>query len=311
MSKMKNLHMLGEHYEGKSFFLIKSSVNRLIDGMFLFKKRKGEVVAGATTFFTLLSFGPAMLLLITILGLYLGDSELAQKYLINGIKLSFPQIDPWILNNLKDLLEGQLDASGGLSIFQFILLVIGCMGISTSFVFGINIMSKIDPDGGLLGDDIKSALTGFCVSLFLIFLILIVQKQIILDFLSQFLNDQSITVFLIQTNLLPSMLSLIFFTCFYKFATKNIILWRDSFFGALTFVSCFLLGKSSYWLYLKFFKEDLISDYGHFYNFMIALIWIYFLMCSFYYGASVSYCSEKKVSHKKHKSKKNKKRGSK
>jgi membrane protein len=295
MGKIKNLHMLGEHYEGQSFFLIKSIFNRLIDGLFLFKKRKGEVVAGATTFFTLLSFGPAMLLLISVLGFYLVDNDLAKLYLLKGIKLSFPTIDPWIYNNIKDLLENQLNKSSGFSLFQIILLVLGCMGISTSIVFGINTMSKIDPDGGLIGDDLRSIVTGFCVSFFLIFLILLVQKNIILDILSQFLTDKSIIVFTIQTNTLPCLLSLLFFTCFYRYSTKIYTKWIDSFYGALTFVSCFLVGKSSYWLYLNYFKQDFVNDYGHFYRFMIALIWVYFLLCAFYYGAAVAYVADKKL----------------
>lgn len=291
MEKKKiNMRQMSEAAEARGFKMMKSCVDRLVSGIFIFKKRKGEVVAGAATFFTLLSFGPFILLLISIIGLIIDDHSLAKSYVLNGIHASIPKVDPWIMNNLENLIESQLES--GFSVLQIVFLTFTCMGISTSLVFGINTISKVDPDGGLIGDDVKSLLAGVFIGFFLMVLIILFQGEFIRDFLSAGKNYLGFVIPFIDSGVLASFMSLIFFTFYYKLTSSIKVSIKDCFFGSLTFIGCFFIGRSGYWLYLKYFKADLVSDYGHFYNFMIGLIWVYFLMCAFFYGASVAYVNK-------------------
>ncbi|MEI8346928.1 MAG: hypothetical protein WCG27_05650 [Pseudomonadota bacterium] len=57
---------LREKVEVHLYELFISWLNRLIRGFYIFKKRRGELIAGAITFYVLLSFGPLLLLLIAI-----------------------------------------------------------------------------------------------------------------------------------------------------------------------------------------------------------------------------------------------------
>jgi membrane protein len=273
------------------FELVKRFVLRFVSAIFLFKKRKGEVLAGATTFFTILSFGPALLVLISAIGAYIGDNDIAKHHVVETIFLSFPKIDPEILKSIKLLVEGQI--SDTIKPYQMMIWFATCLGISTSFVFGINILSKVDPDGGLFNDDIRSVIFGIFLTLFFFLIFMVLEKQFILTVVETFLTDNKTAVTAIEILLWP--LSIITFGLFYKYSAQIEVRMKDALLGGFVFTLCFLIGKSGYWVYLKYFKEELQHDYGNFYNFMVAMIWIYFIICSFYIGASFTYVSKVKV----------------
>ena len=54
-------------------------------------------------------------------------------------------------------------------------------------------------------------------------------------------------------------------------------------------MSLFFVGKTFYWVYLKHFQTEMIKNFGDFYTIVEAVVWIYFLACSFFYSASVTY----------------------
>lgn len=293
MKSVAKLNQFGEQIENQSVEFMRTTTLRLFNGLVLFKKRKGEVVAGASTFFTILSFGPLVLLLISLLGYLFHDNSMARDFVMNGIHLSFPKVDPWILRNIEGLVEAQLGPKGS-NFVQVLFLAVTCMGVSTTFVFGINTISKVDPDGGLFRDDVKSALVGFCVAIFLVLLLILSQRQILVEYIVEagFGNGPFTTI--IESNVFASFVTLIFFTFFYKLSASIDVKYTDAFFGAATFMLCFLIGKSFYWIYLTYFKDDLVAEHGHFYNFIVILLWVYYLMCSLFYGASVAYVGKKK-----------------
>ncbi|EQC51906.1 YhjD/YihY/BrkB family envelope integrity protein [Bacteriovorax sp. DB6_IX] len=167
MKALKKIKANPDGVEIAFFEIVKNFLLRLISAMFLFKKRKGEVIAGATTFFTVLSFGPAVLLMISVIGIYVGDNDVAKDHVIATIFESFPKIDPWILKSLKVLIEEQI-TDHAVKPYQLGLWFFTCLGISTSFVFGINTLSKVDPDGGFFQDDFRSLLFGVFMALFFI-----------------------------------------------------------------------------------------------------------------------------------------------
>lgn len=292
MSIVKKIKMNPEKLEQVFFDIVKNFFTRFISALFLFKKRKGEVLAGATTFFTVLSFGPAMLLLISVIGAYIGDNDVAKNHVMETLFASFPKVDPWILKSLKLLVEEQI-SSHSIKPYQVGLWFFTCLGISTSFVFGINILSKVDPDGGFFQDDIRSLFFGVLMALFFLIVFMMFEKQFVLTLVETFLTDSETILSIIEVLVWP--FSIIFFGLFYKFSAQIKVSTKDAMLGGFVFTCCFLLGKSSYWIYLKYFKDDLYADYGNFYNFMVGMIWIYFLVCSFYFGASFTYVSKVKV----------------
>lgn len=271
---------------------IKNFITRFVSAIFLFKKRKGEVVAGATTFFTILSFGPALLLMISIIGYYVGDNQVAKEHVIDTMFASFPKIDSSILKSVKLLVEDQIN-DNSVKLYQIGLWFFACLGISTSFVFGLNTISKVDIDGGFFKDDFKSFLLGGVMALFFLVIFMMFEKKFILSLVEYFLTDGKTMSLIIEVLVWP--VAILFFGLFYKYSSQVEVSFKDSMLGGLVFAILFFLGKSSYWIYLKYFKDDLYKDYGNFYNFMVVMIWVYFIVCSFYIGASFTYVSKVKV----------------
>ncbi len=270
----------------------KAFVMRFIAAIFLFKKRKGEVVAGATTFFTILSFGPAVLILISIIGAYLNDNDVAKNHIISMIFSNFPQVDSSILKGIKGIVEEQL-RSQSIDFHQLALWFFACLGISTSFIFGINTLSKVDIDGGMIQDDLKSAVFGIVLALFFLSVSFIMEKEIIVGLLSNITSYATGLYQFIELCLIP--FTIITFALVYKLSTQIKVTYKDALCGAAVFVLCFFVGKSTYWVYLRYFQEDLMNDYGSFYNLLVAMIWVYYIICSFYLGACYTYVPNVKL----------------
>jgi membrane protein len=66
----------------------------------------------------------------------------------------------------------------------------------------------------------------------------------------------------------------------------------DAILGAGVFVFLFMAGRSFYWVYLHYAEKDLAKSYGNFYTLIVAILWIYYLICSFFFSASVAYANQ-------------------
>lgn len=290
----QSIHKLGEGLEHQTHKFVRRFVNRLLDGLFLFKKRKGEMVAGSATFYCLLSFGPVLLLLIGLTGYFIGDQIESKAYVLQMVESNFPGLAPWIVESISKIIDGQLSNPG----FNFVntgLLIYACLGVISSMMFGLNTIAKKESRGGFLLEDMKSMGVGLVVSSFIFSIMALSNKAFMMKWLktdSEAMN--SVSEFVVGGNFLPALLSLFFFTAFYKLAAPIAVRWRDSLTGASAFVGCFIAGKSFYWIYLLYSKEAMTQSYGNFYTLIIAVIWVYFLNCSFFYGAAVSYLKYQK-----------------
>ncbi len=292
--KKPTIHKLGEGFEQRTHKFIRRVTNRLLDGLFLFKKRKGEMVAGSATFYCLLSFCPVLLLLISLTGYFIGGPVESKAYVLSMVENNFPGLAPWIIESVSKIIDGQLTNPG----FNFVntgLLLYACLGIISSMMFGLNTIAKKESRGGFLVEDLRSMGVGVVVSSFIFSIMALSNKTFMMGLLktdSETMN--SVTEFVVGGNFLPALLSLGFFTAFYKLAAPVSVRWRDSLTGATAFVGCFMAGKSFYWIYLLYSKEAMTQSYGNFYTLIIAVLWVYFLNCSFFYGAAVSYLKYQK-----------------
>jgi membrane protein len=95
--------------------------------------------------------------------------------------------------------------------------------------------------------------------------------------------------FLLKFNIVQGIISLIFFTLFYKLITPVKVRLADAILGAFSFVFLFIAGKTFYWIYLHYAKMELVEKFGNFYTLIVAVLWIYYLVSSFFIGASISH----------------------
>ena len=286
----------GNSAEVRSFVAVKRMVNRLLDGFFHFKKRKGEVVAGSATFYSLISFGPILLWMISLAGLFYTNNEDARDFVLGVVKNNVPNLAPWILDSIKKIVTTQLEGGAGFSFINFLVLLYSSLGLVTSLYFGINTIAKSESKGGFFIEDIRSMGMGLSVAFFMGGFMMLSHRPFMINWMTgehQALND--VAMFFIDYNIIPAVFSLGFFTFYYQWSTPVDITPKESFYGAATFVACFAVGKSFYWIYHLYTKDSLNQAYGNFYTLVVAVLWVYFLMCAFFYGASVACVREHEI----------------
>tara|TARA_R110002072_G_scaffold276051_1_gene437285 strand:+ start:10827 stop:11810 length:984 start_codon:yes stop_codon:yes gene_type:complete len=277
------------HYESSSFKIMAKLGHRLIHGFFYFKKRKGEILAGSATFFSILSFCPIILLFISMTGYVTNDFEMAKTHVLEVVNSSFPNLAPWIMDSISKIVEGQLKGISGTNIVNVFLLFYATLGVVSSLMFGLHHTSKTEQKGGFIFEDMKSLGVGLMFTSFIFSLLVISNKNLFYALTKMSESSMVYMDFLYKGGMLPAILSLVFFTFFFKVGTTRKISISDAFYGSLTFVSCFVMGKSFHWIYMTMAKSSLTQTYGNFETIIIAVLWVYYLMCSFYFGASVAY----------------------
>jgi membrane protein len=290
-----------ENFENHSHKMLVKLAIRLITGFLHFRKRKGEILAGSTTFFGILSFGPVLLLMISMVG-WSGMSDVqAKDYVLDAIEHNFPTVASSVLKSIEDIITARLKTGFADDFLNLFFLLYSSMGIISSIMFGMHSIAQQEIRGGFLVEDLRSMLVGIFGSLFIFSLLFygyygpILAKKMVGPG-----SLEELARYMLTSNTVPIALSLTFFTFFYQFASTNIVRLKDSFLGAITFVACFSLGKSFYWLYLQLSQETLTQSYGSFYTMFVAVFWVYYLMCSFFYGASVAFCySQEEVERQK------------
>ncbi len=277
----ENILDTGERYEARGYELLIKLFSRLIRGLFTFKTRKGEILAASATFFLLISFCPLLLLLITIYAKCIGDVDLAHQHVMATLKNSIPHMAPWIMRSIEKILSNQL-SNNNINWINLAIIAYACLGFSSSIIYGINSLSGTKSKGGFIVEELKSIMGGVLIGSFMLGL-MVLNSYGVHNLQNSFMQG------LLQYNILQSALSLIFFSLFYKYMTPIPIRGLDAILGATCFVALFLLGKSFYWIYLHYFQTDLANNFGNFYTLVIVFIWIYYLICSFYFAAGVVY----------------------
>ncbi|EQC52214.1 YihY/virulence factor BrkB family protein [Bacteriovorax sp. DB6_IX] len=288
------LEKLGHAYESYSYRTTENVVARLLHGFFFFKKSKAEILAGATTFFALLSFCPTMMLMISLLGYISGDVISSKAVVLDTIKDNVPHLAPWIYKSISNILDEQLKTGATVNLVNIFFLGYSLIGLVSAFMYGIRTIAQKKTKGGFIVDDISSFLIGSTVTVFMTFLLMATNKTLLK--MTLFAKGSPIPQELLPIfnySILPVVASLGFFTVFYKLTASRPIRLKDAFTGASAFVSCFLLGKSFHWIYLKLTKADMAVSYGNFYTLAVTILWVYFVVCSFFYGASVANVEKK------------------
>ena len=278
----------GEKKEIDLYEKFEKYIKQLFRGVYIFKVRKGDVVSASVTFFALIGFFPMIFILVSIYAKLIGDTNQAYEHIINGIKVSVPHLAPWILKSIQTILSGYLANSGTYNFLNIILLALVWLEFSKSLMFGFNVLSKNEKTGGLI-EDLRSLAGGVCIFFYIMLIMFLISNpQFIINYIGQYIFSDLIKVML-KFNIIQSIISLIFFSLFYKWITPVKIRLADAILGATSFVAMFVIGKTFYWVYLHYAKADLVQKFGNFYTLIVAVIWIYYLVSSFYLGISISH----------------------
>lgn len=278
-----------ERYENAYYEFLRQSIDRLVQGFFIFKMRKGELLAGASTFFVLLTLSPLLLLVITMYGKLVGNVDQAYSYVMIAIKDGMPELAPWIYQSIQKIIKAQL-SKDSLNTVNIVLLLYTGAGLSSTLVFGMNNIADTQGRGGWIVETFKSIISATFMTLVIVTSLLFTfQSQDIVNTFDSVPMLGSIVKYSTDGGIFQMFMFMCLLTGYYMFMTDKKIRLSDGVFGAITTIACITAAKSFYWVYIHYMKTELVQSFGNFYTLIVAVLYIYFMICSFFYGAATAY----------------------
>ena len=285
----------------------KEGVANLYRGMILFYNKKGTTLASSSSFYALITIVPFALLMVRGIGYFLGNLDRTQKYIFLIGSQFFPEIAPDLLMKLQHLIKGPLFTGTNFTLLNFLFLALTTITFLNSIWMGIFFITD---DKSILS--LWRILKGFVIigmTLLMLALVFILPPVII--FVIKFMQTNLVTQFCwdnfdflrsslkyvlkinlkksywLNSNILHISLLIIYFTSLYRWLFSWKIQFHEAFVAALSFSLFVFLGKSIFWIYIYYVRSSLIMNYGDLYTTVLGVIWIFYLMCFFFYGACV------------------------
>ncbi len=273
----------------------------------LFYQKKGTMLASSASFYALLSVVPFTLLLVRGIGYFLGSLDKTQKYLFIIGSTFFPEIAPELLIKLQLLIKGPLFAGTKFNLLNFFFLAISTLSFLNSIWMGIFFIT--DDKNTLSWWRILKGFVIILITLLMVGMIFIMPPIII--YIIKFLQSNVLTQFIwdnfdflrpalqyilkinlkksywLNSNLLHITILLAYFTVLYRWLFSWKIKFSEAFLASLSFSLSIFLGKSLFWIYIYYVRTSLMRNYGDLYTSVIGVIWLFLLMCFFFYGACV------------------------
>ena len=286
---------------------LKDSLANLYRGAILFYRKKGTTLASSSSFYALISCVPFVLLLVRGIGYFLGNLDRTQKYLFIIGSQFFPDIAPQLLMKVQELIKGPLFAGTNFTILNFFVLIVSAITFLNSIWMGIFFITE---DKSILS--LWRILKGFVIiAMTLLMLGMIFLLPPIIIFLIKFLQSNYLTRFIydnfdllrplisyllkinlkksywLHSNTLHISVLILYFTILYRWLFSWKIHMREAFVAAMAFTFSVFIGKSLFWVYIYYVRTGLMSNYGDLYTSVMGVIWLFYLMCFFFYGACV------------------------
>jgi membrane protein len=286
---------------------IKESIANLYRGMILFYKKKGTTLASSSSFFLLITIVPFALLMVRGIGYFLGNLDRTQKYIFLIGSRFFPQVAPDLLMKLQHLIKGPLFTGTNFTLLNFIFLAVTIITFLNSIWVGIFFITddkSVLSLWRILKGFVIIAMTLLMLSLVfilppvIIFIIKFMQSNVVIKFFWD--NFDSLRPYIkyilkinlrksywLNSNILHISILIVYFTYLYRWLFSWKIHLHEAFVAALSFSLSVFLGKSIFWIYIYYVRSSLIRNYGDLYTSVVGVIWIFYLMCFFFYGACV------------------------
>lgn len=294
-------------------FVIVSTKN-LYRAAHLFHQKHGITLAASASFFAIITSVPFFLLTIRGIGYFLGSLTQTQKYLFMLGQRFFPEVAPQLLLQVQTLIKGPLFADHQFTILNFLILIISTITFLNSIWMGIYFITE---DKSILS--FWKILKGFVIiGITLLMLGMIFVLPPIVIYIIKFIQTNRVTEFFydsiditrplityiktinlrksywLNSNFLHISVVLIYFTVLYRWLFSWKITLKEAFVASLVFSASVFIGKYVFWIYIYYVRDGMIKNYGDFYTSILGLIWLFYLMCFFFYGACVCQVYNKK-----------------
>lgn len=261
---------------------------KILKGTFVgFSDDKGLKLSASLSYYTVFSLGPLLLLLISLVGFFLGEEAIRGQLFseINGMvgNKAALQIQE-IIQNLE--LSGKTTSA---VIIGAITLIVGATSVFGEIQDSINSIWRVKakPKRGwlkLLKDRLLSS--SLIIGLgFLLIVSLVINGalQALNDILQGYFPDVTVILFKILNIIISFAVITVLFGVIFKVLPDVKIHWKDVRTGAFFTACLFMLGRFLIGLYIE--KTGTESTYGAAGSLIVILVWVYYTAAIMYLGA--------------------------
>ena len=271
----------------KKYITFKGIFKIIKDSFSGFADDKIIKLSGSLAYSTVFSFGPLLIMIISLCGLFFGREAIeGQVYhqLVSFVGDDTAKQLQQIIKNAS--LSGKSTTA---AIVGGVTLLIGATAIFSEIQDSINQIwgIKPKPKKGWL-QFIKNRVLSFSIIIGLGFLLLVsLGVNTVLDAFNQKLQHMfphvAVVIFYVMNMLITLVVISLIFAVIFKVLPDADIRWRDVKTGAVATAILFMLGKAAISFYIS--KSNVGSTYGAAGALVILLLWVYYSSIILYFGA--------------------------
>lgn len=254
-------------------------------------------LAAGTAFYTIFSLPALLIIILNIGGTFYSESEVKSELLVQVEDLAGPDSRETLEEILKNF---SLEDQGVIP--NFVAIFILAFSATTVFVSLQNAINHIwhikpKPEKGVLKFIINRLLSFSLVAsigfILIISLILDAALVVINQYIKEYLVDFNLNTVAIVHYAITQAVLVVIFALMYKILPDARVRWRDTWMGAIVTMLLFALGKYLIGLYMG--NSDIGSAYGAAGSLAILLVWVYYSVVIFLFGAQITYYIAEKV----------------
>ena len=288
------LKKIKERFEA---FLEIKYVKIIADSIQDFSSNQSMSFAAGTAFYTIFSL-PAFLIIILNIGASLySKTEIRNEIFAQVSNIAGADAQKTLENIIENFaINSDSTLAAGIAI---LILIFSATTVFASLQNGINHIWHIkpQPEKGWLKFAINRLLS-FSVVLsigFVLIVSLVLDAVVSYAFgkLDEILVDVNLRLISIGELIISQLVLIVIFALMYKILPDARVRWKDTWAGALITALLFVIGKFLIGIYMG--TNDLSSTYGAAGSLVILLIWIYYSVVIFLFGAQITYYIAKNI----------------
>lgn len=266
------------------YHIIKDSIKDFFSG-------ESMGLAAGTAFYTIFSL-PALLIITLNIGTTLYSETEIKNEILQQVEESAGVESR---ATLEEILEN-FDMESDSIIPNFVAVLILAFSATTVFVSLQNAINHIwhikpRPEKGIIKFIINRLLSFSLVAsigfILLVSLVLDAVLAIVNNYFIEHVIDLPINLVTIANFVLSQLILIVVFALMYKILPDAKVRWKDTWIGALITMILFGVGKYLIGIYMG--NSDLGSSYGAAGSLVILLIWVYYSVVIFLFGAQINY----------------------
>ena len=265
-----------------------ADIKRLLTSTFtIWSEHNAPRLGAALAYYMLLSMAPLLILLVTICGLVLSESNARQQILEQATAIAGPSGE----HAVSMLIQNASRPKTGIfaSVVALITLLLGASGVFLELRDSLNTIWDVpEQKGSTIVKMIWQRLTAFGMVLglgllLLVSLLLSASIAIVENFFFGMIPVNVAILTEIANIVIPLAATTILFALIFKFVPDAPIVWRDVIFGAFVTAVLFSVGKALLAYYLG--TVGVGSTYGAAGSLVAFVVWVYYSAQIFFFGA--------------------------